>query len=110
MSRADRESRPRRVLYVESNEDGTVGGSHKILFDLVTRLSPAVQPTVLFYQDNLWAERLRERGVDVRTWDAHRQEERKGLREGGKVSTALTLAGSIRYRRSFLRRERWVIP
>ena len=100
-------TRPRRVLYVESNEDGTVGGSHKILFDLVTRLSPAVRPTVLFYQDNVWADRLRERGIDVRTWDAHRKNERRGLREGGKVMTALTLAGSIRYRRTFLRSEKF---
>jgi glycosyltransferase involved in cell wall biosynthesis len=90
---------------VESNEDGTVGGSHKILYDLVIRLSPAYRPTVLFYQDNVWAERLKERGIDVRTWDEYRQRERRGLKEGGKMSTAVTLAGSIRHRKNFLRDE-----
>jgi len=105
MSDLRTDDRPLRVLYVESNEDGTVGGSHKILFDLVTRLSSRIRPTVLFYQDNVWADRLKERGIDVRTWDEHRKLERQGLREGGKVMTALTLAGSIRSRRAFLRSE-----
>jgi hypothetical protein len=27
---------PRRVLYVEQNEDSTVGGSHQALYDLAT--------------------------------------------------------------------------
>lgn len=105
MSDSSAGTRPRRILYVESNEDGTVGGSHKILFDLVTRLSSAYRPTVLFYQDNVWADRLKERGIDVRTWDEYCRQERKGLQEGGKVMTALTLARSIRHRRSFLRDE-----
>lgn len=34
-SGADRAGRPTRVLYVEVNEDGTVGGSHQALYDLL---------------------------------------------------------------------------
>ncbi|MEJ2538836.1 MAG: glycosyltransferase family 4 protein [Gemmatimonadota bacterium] len=107
MNLRPRESTARRVLYVEANEDGTVGGSHKILYDLVTRLSPKVSPTVLFYQANVWADRLRDQGVDVVTWDDIRRQERKGLKEGGKVSTAVALAGAIRHRRHFLRDGRF---
>ncbi len=96
-----------RVLYVEPNEDGTVGGSHKILYDLVVRLSPEFHPTVLFYQENLWAERMREAGVDVVCWEEERQGELRGLKKGGKVSTGLTLAGAIRRRRELLREGRF---
>jgi glycosyltransferase involved in cell wall biosynthesis len=98
---------PVRVLYVEPNEDGTVGGSHKILYDLVVRLSPEFHPTVLFYQENLWAERMREAGVDVVCWEEERQGEIRGLKKGGKMSTGLTLAGAIRRRRQLLREGRF---
>ncbi|MEJ2538835.1 MAG: glycosyltransferase family 4 protein [Gemmatimonadota bacterium] len=94
---------PKRILYVEPNEDGTVGGSHKILYDLVVRLSPNFHATVLFYQDNIWADRLKERGFDVLTWDDIRSGELRGLKSGGKVSTGLALAGAIRRRRQLLR-------
>lgn len=96
----------KRVLYVEANEDGTVGGSHKILYDLVIRLSPAHHPVVLFYEENIWARRLRERGVEVHTWDDIRASERKGLKEGGKVSTAVALAQCVATRRSFLKDQK----
>lgn len=93
----------KRILYVEANEDGTVGGSHKVLFDLVTRLSNAFEPVVLFYQDNIWAERLRNRGVRVQTWDDVRARERRGLKQGGKASTVGALLAGIARRRRYLR-------
>ena len=93
----------KRVLYVECNEDGTAGGSHKILADLVTRLSPAYQPVVLFYQDNFWVERLRKTGIEVCTWDAIRFEEGLRFQSGGKLTTLWTLIGAIARRRRFLR-------
>lgn len=92
-----------RVLYVEANEDGTVGGSHKLLFDLVTRLSPEFEPVVLFYEDNIWAERLADEGVETITWDAVRASERPGLTTGGKLSTAVTLARAVARRRNLIR-------
>lgn len=97
---------PRRILYVEGNEDGTVGGSHKILFDLVTRLSEGLEPVVLFYQDNLWAHRLQERGVEVITWDAVRAGERDAMVGSGKIGTAVALVRSIAARRELIRERR----
>jgi glycosyltransferase involved in cell wall biosynthesis len=96
----------KRVLYLEANEDGTVGGSHKILADLVTRLSPDFEPVVLYYQDNAWAERLAERGIEVHTWDAYRKRERARYESGGKLASLAALTRGIVERRCFLRRER----
>lgn len=92
----------KRVLYVESNEDGTVGGSHKILFDLVTRVSADFQPVVLFYQENVFADRLRSRQVETVVWDEFRQAERESLRSGTKLSTAVALGRAVMTRRRFL--------
>lgn len=92
---------PKRILYVEQNEDGTVGGSHRILADLVTRLSPGYEPLVVFYQDNAWADRLEGRGIEVRTWDARRAEE-TAARGGGIGGTLRSLADQIRFRRRLL--------
>ena len=96
----------KRVLYVEANEDGTVGGSHKILFDLVTRLSGRHQPVVLFYQDNVWASRLRDRGVDVISWDAVRARERDAMIGSGRMGKIGALLRSIAARRAFVREHR----
>jgi len=93
----------KRVLYVEANEDGTVGGSHKILFDLVTRLSPAFHPVVLFYEDNVWAERLLARQVETIVWEDVRRVERQGLKTGTKVSTAIALGRGVMTRRKLLK-------
>jgi glycosyltransferase involved in cell wall biosynthesis len=55
-----------RVLIVESNEDGTVGGSHQALFDLVAGIDQtSFEFLVLFHEDNLFANRLRRRGIEV---------------------------------------------
>lgn len=55
----------RRILYVEGNRDGTVGGSHRILFDLIRHLDPANEPVVAFYQDNPYVGRLQDIGVET---------------------------------------------
>ncbi|MEQ9400302.1 MAG: glycosyltransferase family 4 protein [Longimicrobiales bacterium] len=94
-----------RILYVEANEDGTVGGSHKVCVDLITRLSDRYEPVMLFYEDNVWTGRLRARGIEVVTWDEIRAIERQGLKEGGKLSTATALARGVMRRRSFLREK-----
>jgi glycosyltransferase involved in cell wall biosynthesis len=55
-----------RILYVEGNTDGTVGGSYYILLDLVRGLDRArFEPVVMFTHENIVAERLREAGVRV---------------------------------------------
>lgn len=100
----------RRILLVESNEDGTVGGSHQALFDLVTNLDrQAFEPVVLFYEDNKFAERLRSLGVAVRVWRAEREREH-GWRSRTwlpfKVGTACGVAGAITRRVRLLRRDR----
>lgn len=98
--------RMKRILYVELNEDGTVGGSHRIQADLVMRLPSAYQPVVLHYEANPWADALRESGVEVHLWDSVRARERSAMARGGKVASAAALAGMIRTRRRFLREQK----
>jgi glycosyltransferase involved in cell wall biosynthesis len=91
-----------RILFVELNEDGTVGGSHCIQADLITRLPAEYVPVVLHYQDNSWADRLRGLGVEVHVWDHVREEERAAIAEGGKVSTGRAMLRLIRTRARFI--------
>jgi glycosyltransferase involved in cell wall biosynthesis len=52
---------PVRVLYCESNVDGTIGGSHYCLLYLVERLDRTrFEPLVLFYQDHALVARFSE--------------------------------------------------
>jgi len=56
----------KRILYVEGNVDGTVGGSYYVLYDLVINLDKhRFCPVVLFYVDNIIASRLREKGFET---------------------------------------------
>lgn len=91
-----------RILFVELNEDGTVGGSHRIQADLITRLPDDLVPVVLHYQDNAWAERLRGLGIEVHVWDDLREEERAAIAKGGKVSTGREMVKLIRTRARFI--------
>jgi glycosyltransferase involved in cell wall biosynthesis len=96
-----------RILFVESNEDGTTGGSHRIMADLVRVLGPDFVPTVLFYQRNRVADELAAAGVDVRTWDAEREAERQAYRRAnGGLATLQVLGRAVRRRADFLRAER----
>ena len=57
---------PKRILYCESNIDGTVGGSFYSLFYLVDGLDKtAYQPLVIFYTDNDLIPAYREAGIEV---------------------------------------------
>ncbi len=96
----------KRVLYVELNEDGTVGGSHRIQADLVTRLPDELEPVVLHYEDNRWARRLAAGGVEVHTWDEVRRREVDAMNAGGRLTTARVLASMVQTRRRFLRDHR----
>lgn len=55
-----------RILYVEGNPDGTVGGSFFVLLDLVLGLDRTrFEPIVVFRFDNFVADRMRAAGVTV---------------------------------------------
>lgn len=66
-----------KILTVEMAEDGTVGGSHKMLASIVGEMEPlGYESAVLFYQDNPIATSMRDAGRHVETWDVVRAEER----------------------------------
>lgn len=53
-------SKLRKVLYAESCKDGTIGGSHHCLLNLVENLDRSqFEPVVLFYQDHALIPRFR---------------------------------------------------
>ena len=100
-----RASQPARVLIVESNQDGTVGGSHQALFDLATRLDPArFEPIVLFNEDNVFVGRLRERGVQVVLFDDIVRAERQVNNTGSSLAKLKGFATAVLTRRRELRR------
>ena len=98
---------PIRVLYVEANEDGTVGGSYQALYDLV-RTVPRhrVEPVVLFYQDNGFADRLRAKGITVLSYESVRASERGINKTAGVMRRRLAQVGAIIRRFRLLQRER----
>jgi glycosyltransferase involved in cell wall biosynthesis len=96
---------PRRVLYVEACEDGTIGGSHQILFDQVRHLDRArFTPVVLFYQQNSFVERLRNIGVEVHVWERERQRERAPHMRNDRFGKLWSMIGAVVRRALFLRR------
>ena len=98
---------PARILYIEANEDGTVGGSHRVLFDLVCNLDRAqYEPVVLFYQDNAYVPRLRGQGVDVVVLAEVRARERVVRRNGGRLTKLFENFATIGRRFRFLRQHR----
>lgn len=92
------------VLFVEMNEDGTTGGSHRALFDLVSGLAPeGFAPVVAFYQDNPWTKRLEALGIPVVCLN-----ERRGMEEGRpppafRVGRLPHLLTDVRFRVELLR-------
>ncbi len=98
---------PVPILYVEINEDGTVGGSYQALYDLVAQVDRRrYTPIVIFYQPSEWVERLRTLGVEVEVWDRIRARERGGEGYFGKVKLAGRLAAAVLRRWRFLLRKR----
>jgi glycosyltransferase involved in cell wall biosynthesis len=99
--------RPQRILYIEANEDGTVGGSHRVLFDLVCNLDRTrYEPVVLFYQDNAYASRLRAHGVEVIILEELRARERAIRRNGSRLAKVRENFATIVRRFRFLRQHR----
>ena len=57
----------KNILYVEGCRDGTVGGSHTCLYSMIANLDiNRFSPTVVFYDDQNVAVKLRSRGVPTR--------------------------------------------
>jgi glycosyltransferase involved in cell wall biosynthesis len=106
-ARANGGARPARVLIVESNQDGTVGGSHQALFDLATRVDRAsFEPIVLFCQDNVFVGQLRARGVKVVLFDEVTRKERKANKSHRPVAKLIQFGAAVVRRRRELRRLR----
>lgn len=62
--------KPKRILYVEGNVDGTVGGSYYVLYDLVVNLDHDMYcPVVVFYFDHFLVAKLRDRGIETYVCD-----------------------------------------
>ncbi len=100
-------SRPRRILLVESNEDGTVGGSYQALFDLARLLDRNVfEPVVLFNQDNVFVARLRALGIEVHLFETERAIERAAYGSGRKARKLGEMGRAILRRRRFLQTHR----
>lgn len=55
-----------KVLYVESNTDGTIGGSYFSLYYLVSNLDRNIYtPHILFYTDNIFVKKYEKLGIKV---------------------------------------------
>jgi glycosyltransferase involved in cell wall biosynthesis len=97
----------RRVLYVEFNEDHTVGGSHRAVFDLARHLPrDRYEPVVLYYQENVYADRLRALGIQVIVVADARARENHGNAKLGYLGRRAQQVWGIWWRRQLLRRER----
>ena len=60
----------KRILYIESNRDGTVGGSYYMLFYLVRGLNKDLyQPVVMFYENNPLIGKFRKLAIEVVVYD-----------------------------------------
>jgi glycosyltransferase involved in cell wall biosynthesis len=96
---------PLRILLVEMNEDGTVGGSHQAQYDLVRHLDRSrYEPVVAYYQDNRYVAMMQELGVEVHILEDLRRLERRIRERAGRATRILdVLAGAIVRRRRFLR-------
>ncbi len=99
-------ARPYRILLVEINHDGTFGGSHQAMYDLARHLDPAVYtPVVLFYEDNPFAEQLRQLGFRVLTWDAEWTREHGTRDRWFSPRRVVRLGSAVARRVALLRRE-----
>lgn len=98
-------TRPRRILLVEVNEDGTVGGSHQAQYDLVRLMDRTLfTPVVVYYQDNRFAPLMREEGAEVVILEELRRKEFRVRTQGALPAKAWNiLVGSIAQRRRLLK-------
>jgi glycosyltransferase involved in cell wall biosynthesis len=59
-----------RILYVEESQDGTVGGSHYCMLDLINELDKnKFHSSVMFYEQNSLVSRCRALGAEVTIYE-----------------------------------------
>ncbi|HEY5021262.1 MAG TPA: glycosyltransferase family 4 protein [Gemmatimonadaceae bacterium] len=103
-------ARPRReiprVLFLEPNDDGTVGGSHQVLFDFARHLDrQRYVPVAVFYQDNVFVKKLRDEGVEVHLLTAAWAREKRAMRTGRRFLQGRMFLEAVARRVRFLRRH-----
>lgn len=98
--------KPLRVLLVEANEDGTVGGSYRCMADLATNIDrETFCPVALFYEANWIADELAQREVDTRTWTRIRSAERPEHARRSWIGSRVRVARAAWLRARFIREE-----
>jgi len=66
MGRANRNAKPTKILFLEHNVDGTVGGSHFCLLEICRHIDRnRFTPVVWFFQENPLVGSFRNAGADV---------------------------------------------
>jgi glycosyltransferase involved in cell wall biosynthesis len=94
-----------RVVLVEGNRDGTVGGSFQCAYDLARHLARAgrYEPVVVFWDDNRFASALRTEGIEVHLLRGVFPTEAEPATRANVVIRGARLAAAIARRRRFLR-------
>lgn len=106
-SRALRPGAPRRILIAELSGDGTVGGSHQVLFDVARLLDrQRYEPVALFYENNRFVEALRDSGIEVHHMEEQRQRERGAMASGRRLRRIAMMLETVKFRAGFLARHR----
>lgn len=96
-----------RVLTIEFNEDNTVGGSHQVMYDLATHLSPnKFEPVSAFRQNNMFAKMLEEKGCEVHVFESQRKRELELLTSSSRLKRFQGRMYALRWRLAFLRKQR----
>ncbi len=92
---------PRRILLIELAEDGSVGGSHRCLVDLVRNLDrKAFRPVVAFHEENPYLQELRGQGIEAHLLPTRRSA--PALRRS-PLARAAHMGAVVRDRAGFLR-------
>lgn len=101
-----RRSHVPRVLFLEPNDDGTVGGSHQVLFDFARHLDrQRYEPVAVFYQDNVFVAKLCEAGVEVHLLTDAWAREKKAMRSGRRLLQGRMFVEAVARRVRFLRKH-----
>lgn len=101
-------SSPVRVLYCENNVDGTIGGSHHCLLNLVSGLDRTrFDPTVVFYQAHALVPRFEAvaatRIVEPLALGVRRAQRALPRAVAGKLGTVARFVRMVRQRMTFMR-------
>ncbi|HET8625082.1 MAG TPA: glycosyltransferase family 4 protein [Gemmatimonadales bacterium] len=99
-----RAARARRVVLVEDNRDGTVGGSFQCVHDIARHLERSrYTPVAMFWEENRFADALRGAGIEVHFGRKLFTAESPPDRRRGLVARMARLAAGVLRRRRFLR-------